>query len=53
MSPALLLLTSARSMSSTGFMVGCSRFAEGLFSSHKVDWALSPYQGSFWPSMWQ
>src|ERR1700693_2172617 len=32
-SPALLLFTSARSISSTGFIVGCRRFAAGLFSS--------------------
>jgi len=30
-SPALLLFTRARSTSSTGFIVGCRRFAAGLF----------------------
>jgi len=51
-SPALLLLTSARSTSSTGFMVGCSRLATGLFSHHRVDCDLSPYQGSFSAATW-
>jgi len=46
MSPALLLLSSARSINSTGFIVGCRRFAEGFFSCHRVDCDLSPYQGS-------
>ena len=36
-SPALLLFNRARSTNSTGFMVGCSRFAAGLFSCHSVD----------------
>jgi hypothetical protein len=45
-SPALLLFKSALLISSTGFMVGCMRFAAGLFSSQSVDWLLSPYQAS-------
>ncbi len=53
MSPALLLLASARSINSTGFIVGCSRLAAGLFSSHRVDCVLSPYQTSFSPATWQ
>ena len=32
MSPALVLFSSARSINSTGFIVGCSRLAAGLFS---------------------
>ena len=33
----LVLFSSARSINSTGFIVGCSRLAEGLFSAHRVD----------------
>src|ERR1019366_1728867 len=51
-SPALLLFRRARSISSTGFMVGCRRLAAGLFSSQSVDCDLSPYQGSFCPETW-
>ncbi len=42
MSPALLLSRSSRSINCTGFMVGCKRFAAGLFSSHSVDCDLYP-----------
>ena len=52
-SPTLLLFTRARSTNSTGFIVGCRRFAAGLFSCHNVDWLLSPYQASLCPAMWQ
>ena len=52
-SPALLLLTSARSTNSTGLAVGWMRLAAGFFSSHSVDCDLSPYQASFWPATWQ
>jgi hypothetical protein len=52
MSLDLLLFTNARSTNSTGFIVGCSRFAAGLFSSHNVDCDLSPYHGSLWPVTW-
>jgi hypothetical protein len=45
-SPAWLLFTNARSINSTGFMVGWSRFAVGFFSSQSVDCDLSPYQAS-------
>ena len=52
-SPPLLLFTSARSISSTGFMVGCRRLAAGFFSCHSVDCDLSPYQASLWRARWQ
>jgi hypothetical protein len=48
-SPALLLFASARSINSTGFMVGWRRFAAGFFSCHSVDCDLSPYHGSLCP----
>ena len=49
-SPDLLLFSSARSTSSTGFAVGWMRFAAGFFSFHSVDCDLSPYQESFSPA---
>jgi hypothetical protein len=49
----LLLFIKARSIKRTGFIVGCRRFAAGLFSCHSVDWVLSPYQASLCPATWQ
>ena len=44
MSPGLLLLTIAREMSSTGFIVGCSVLRLGRGISQTVSWVRSAAQ---------
>src|SRR5437868_13771271 len=44
MSPGRLLLVMARSISSTGFIVGCKSLRRGLSKHHTSPWSLAPDQ---------